>query len=254
MRPLIDRSTLARTFAVGTVLFGLVFYTLGAALKPGYSSASQFISELNAAGTTWAQQLGFFGFVPLGLLFGAFLLTAGPLAGVRGASRVGWWLLWSQPLTLVVGRLRLPGASQPAGRPGVLRHGPGLGPAVFRPAPGDCPALPAQFPAVGWRSVRARVRGDAVAGCGAGPRGASAHRRCIPRRLVTTDCVADRPAARADRASQRDTGALTCAPGRSDGSLRQAAGPCSSRACGAAPCTKMVQCPLQRPFRLTSKR
>ena len=102
MRPLIDRSTLARTFAVGTVLFGLVFYTLGAALKPGYSSASQFISELNAAGTTWAQQLGFFGFVPLGLLFGAFLLTAGPLAGVRGASRVGWWLLWSQPLTLVV--------------------------------------------------------------------------------------------------------------------------------------------------------
>jgi len=36
------------------------------------------------------------------VLFGAFLFTAGPHASVRGVSRVGWILLWAQPLSLVV--------------------------------------------------------------------------------------------------------------------------------------------------------
>jgi hypothetical protein len=93
---------LARALAVSTVLFGLAFYTVGAAIKPGYSSVTHFISELNATGTAWAQELGFFGFIPLGVLFGAFLFTAGPHASVRGVSRVGWILLWAQPLSLLV--------------------------------------------------------------------------------------------------------------------------------------------------------
>ena len=42
-----------RVLAVATVGFGLGFYVLGAALKPGYSSLSQYISELNATGTAW---------------------------------------------------------------------------------------------------------------------------------------------------------------------------------------------------------
>ena len=90
-----------RVLAVATVGFGLGFYVLGAALKPGYSSLSQYISELNATGTAWASALGYFGFVPLGLLFAAFLVSARPLAGVAGASRLGWWLLWSQPVAFI---------------------------------------------------------------------------------------------------------------------------------------------------------
>lgn len=96
-----NRLKLARVLAVCVVLFGLAFYGVGAAIKPGYSSASHFISELNATGTAWAQELGYFGFIPLGALFGAFLWAAGPHAQVRGASRLGWFLLWAQPLSLV---------------------------------------------------------------------------------------------------------------------------------------------------------
>ncbi|HEY9031564.1 MAG TPA: DUF998 domain-containing protein [Kangiella sp.] len=97
-----NRVKLARIFAVSVVLFGAFFYGIGAAVKPGYSSVSQFISELNATGTAWANELGFLGFIPLGLLFGAFLFIAGPYAVVRRESRIGWILLWAQPLTLVL--------------------------------------------------------------------------------------------------------------------------------------------------------
>ena len=96
-----NRVKLARVLAVSVMLFGLAFYGVGAAIKPGYSSVSQFISELNATGTAWAQELGYFGFIPLGVLFGAFLWAAGPHAQVRGPSRLGWFLLWAQPLSLV---------------------------------------------------------------------------------------------------------------------------------------------------------
>ena len=96
-----NRVRLARVLAVCVVLFALAFYGVGAAIKPGYSSDSHFISELNATGTAWAQELGYFGFIPLGGLFGAFLWAAGPHAQVRGASRLGWFLLWAQPLSLV---------------------------------------------------------------------------------------------------------------------------------------------------------
>lgn len=96
-----NRVKLARVLAACVVLFGLVFYGVGATIKPGYSSVSQFISELNATGTAWARELGYFGFIPLGVLFGAFLWAAGPHAQVRGASRLGWFLLWTQPLSLV---------------------------------------------------------------------------------------------------------------------------------------------------------
>jgi hypothetical protein len=88
----------ARVLAMVTVVHGALFYTIGAAIKPGYSCASQFISELNATGTAHAAELGWFGFLPLGLLFGAFLLVARPLVQLEGISRSGWWLMWSQPV------------------------------------------------------------------------------------------------------------------------------------------------------------
>jgi hypothetical protein len=84
-----------------TVIHGALFYTIGAAIKPGYSSSSQFISELNATGTAYAEELGFFGFLQVGFLLALFLAVATPLAQVEGRSRVGWWLLWSQPIAFI---------------------------------------------------------------------------------------------------------------------------------------------------------
>ncbi|MGV8940328.1 MAG: DUF998 domain-containing protein [Lysobacter sp.] len=91
----------ARLLALATIFFAVAFYTVGAAIKPGYSHAANFISELNATGTPWALALGLAGFLPLGLLFAAFLVTAIPIAQVSGASRLGLWLLWSQPAAFI---------------------------------------------------------------------------------------------------------------------------------------------------------
>jgi len=96
-----SRVRIARLLAVVAVCFGASFYTTGAALKPGYSQITHFISELNATGTPWATELGLLGFVPLGALFAAFLVAASPIAHVRGASRAGFWLLWSQPVAFI---------------------------------------------------------------------------------------------------------------------------------------------------------
>ena len=95
------RIRLVRILAITTIVFGLSFYTIGAAIKPGYSHVTHFISELNATGTPWAAQLGLFGFLPLGLIFAAFLLAVIPVAQVGGTSRLGLWLLWSQPIAFV---------------------------------------------------------------------------------------------------------------------------------------------------------
>jgi hypothetical protein len=91
----------ARGIAALTVVHGTLFYTLGAAIKPGYSSTSQYISELNATGTSHAAELGLYGFLPMGLLFALFLIVATPLARVEGRSRIGWWLMWSQALAFL---------------------------------------------------------------------------------------------------------------------------------------------------------
>jgi hypothetical membrane protein len=96
-----SRARLARFLAVASVVYAVAFYVVGAALKPGYSHVSHFISELNATGTPWAQELGLFGFVPLGLLFSAFLIAAYPISHLAGASRVGFILLWSQPIAFL---------------------------------------------------------------------------------------------------------------------------------------------------------
>lgn len=94
------RAMTAQVLAYSTVAFGLVFYVVGAAIKPGYSYSANFISELNASGTPWASLLGWSGFLPLGLLFASFLVAAGQLAQIRGA-RLGYWLLWSQPVAFI---------------------------------------------------------------------------------------------------------------------------------------------------------
>lgn len=97
----IHRIKFARALAIASVLYAVTFYVVGAWLKPGYSHSANFISELNATGTPWAQVLGLFGFVPLGLILAAFLLVAFPVARLAGPSRAGFLLLWSQPVAFI---------------------------------------------------------------------------------------------------------------------------------------------------------
>lgn len=96
-----NRLAVSRFLAASIALFGFAFYAIGAAIIVDYSSVSYVITEINANGSAWARELGYFGFLPLGILFGTFLWCAWPHAQVRGASLVGWILLWVQPVALV---------------------------------------------------------------------------------------------------------------------------------------------------------
>jgi hypothetical protein len=51
-----NRIMLARLLAVASVVYAAAFYIVGGALEPGYSHSANFISELNATGTPWAQE------------------------------------------------------------------------------------------------------------------------------------------------------------------------------------------------------
>ena len=77
------------------VLFG------GASLKEDYSHISQYISELNATGSACSWQIGYFGFLPLGLLGLILLLAVAPGTGLTGVSRVGCWLLIAEPVVYI---------------------------------------------------------------------------------------------------------------------------------------------------------
>ena len=56
-----------RGLVILTVITYLIMLFGGAMLKPGYSHFSQYISELNATGTPFADTMGWIGFVPCGL-------------------------------------------------------------------------------------------------------------------------------------------------------------------------------------------
>ncbi len=73
----------------------------GAALKPGYSALSQYISELGATGSAHARLISLFGFIPVGVLAALLLLALSRTVPVSGASRVGYWLLLFEPLAWI---------------------------------------------------------------------------------------------------------------------------------------------------------
>ena len=90
----VSRRWLVVTFAVFylAVIFG------GASLKTEYSHISQYISELNATGTAWSWLIGYFGFLPIGLLGFVLLLVVAPNARLTGVSQIGYWLLIGEPV------------------------------------------------------------------------------------------------------------------------------------------------------------
>ncbi|WP_282273277.1 DUF998 domain-containing protein [Stenotrophomonas sp. PS02298] len=73
----------------------------GAALKPGYSPLSQYISELGATGSAHAQVISLLGFIPVGVLAALLLFAFARTVPVRGASRFGYWLLLCEPLAWI---------------------------------------------------------------------------------------------------------------------------------------------------------
>ncbi len=83
------------------VLAYLLMLFGGAALKPGYSALSQYISELGASGSAHAVLISVAGFIPVGLLAAALLVVMAARVPVSGASRVGYWLLLCEPLAWI---------------------------------------------------------------------------------------------------------------------------------------------------------
>ena len=92
-----DRAQLTRLLLVASILYVIGFYFVGSAIKPDYSQLSNFVNEYNATGTAWAGTLTYAGFLATSILLSAFLVSATPLVQVSGASRLGFWLLWSLP-------------------------------------------------------------------------------------------------------------------------------------------------------------
>lgn len=90
-----------------TGLFAAVILTYvlmlfgGAALKPGYSHISQYISELNATGSAYAQAIGWFGFLPFGVAALLLWHAVRPHALAAGANRAGYWLLLAEPVAYI---------------------------------------------------------------------------------------------------------------------------------------------------------
>lgn len=90
-----------RRLIVAVIISYLIMLFGGGALKPGYSHVGQFISELNASGTPYAEVIGWLGFVPFGLLAGLLIIVLSGVAPVRGVSRAGYWLLIFQPIAYI---------------------------------------------------------------------------------------------------------------------------------------------------------
>ena len=109
-----NRAQFTRLMLVISILYVTGFYFIGAAIKPGYSQLSNFVSEYNATGTAWADTLTYAGFVATTALLACFLVAATPITKVSGASRVGFWLLWSIPFSYLVGAIAPCDAGCPA--------------------------------------------------------------------------------------------------------------------------------------------
>lgn len=95
------RITMLRALAVATLILVLLVNGIGAMITPDYSLVANYISELGARGQPWGEVISIAGFVSIGVLIGAFVIMAAPIAQVEGASRLGCWLLFSQAIAYV---------------------------------------------------------------------------------------------------------------------------------------------------------
>ena len=96
-----SRTIFARILVITSVVMAVGLIVAGGAMKPGYSHVSQYISELNATGTPWAREIGWLGFAPLAVVLFTFLVVAYPGVRVDGVSRLGYLLMFTQPLAYI---------------------------------------------------------------------------------------------------------------------------------------------------------
>ncbi|MCL1077527.1 DUF998 domain-containing protein [Parashewanella spongiae] len=81
------------------VIFSYLLMLLGgAALKPDYSHVSQYISELNAINTPYADVISWFGFGLFGLISAITIVALAKHVPVSGMSKFGYWLLLAEPI------------------------------------------------------------------------------------------------------------------------------------------------------------
>ena len=112
-----------RRLIIAVVVIYVLMLFGGGALKPGYSHISQYISELNATGTAYAQLIGWLGFVPFAIFSAILIVIYSRIAPVKGASRVGYWLLMLQPVAYLVATVSPCDAGCPAeGSPSQMLH------------------------------------------------------------------------------------------------------------------------------------
>lgn len=97
IRPWISSRRLVVALAI---FYALVVYG-GSSLKDDYSHISQYISELNASSSSWSWQIGYLGFLPLGLLGFLLLLVVVPQAKLSGISQIGGWMLVAEPVAYI---------------------------------------------------------------------------------------------------------------------------------------------------------
>ena len=101
MKGLRSSPAFRRCLVLGVAFSYLATVYGGGWLKGDFGHLSDYVSELNATGTTWAWQIGAFGFVPFGLLAFALLWAAAPNAPVTRNSRLGYWLLAAEPVAWI---------------------------------------------------------------------------------------------------------------------------------------------------------
>ncbi len=97
----VNRLVVSRTFVTGAAVLALAVPAAVGGMLPDYSHTSQFISELGAIGMPQGVLVSFGGFLPTGLLAGAFLVAAAPAVSPTGAARIGYGLLFFIPVAYI---------------------------------------------------------------------------------------------------------------------------------------------------------
>jgi hypothetical protein len=90
-----------RWLVIAVIVSYLIMLFGGGALKPDYSHISQYISELNEAGSPHAGIVSWLGFFLFGVLASILLVVTAHKAPVSGISRIGYWLLMAEPIAYI---------------------------------------------------------------------------------------------------------------------------------------------------------
>lgn len=85
---------IARLSSAAAVLLAALVTVVGAALEPGYSHASNYISELGARGAAHGEVVSLWGFLPIGIASAVALLAGFGLQRNRPLRASIVWMLW----------------------------------------------------------------------------------------------------------------------------------------------------------------